>query len=406
MRSALPGAFLTMVFVAACEPSTADVQLGFEDLGTSDQEARVTPQQASQAKVIVDSTKGYLPYAFTEDGCYARALYMSMELAGRRIPTSAQYLHGYLQPSTDVAWGWHVAPMVEVIGTSGKQILDPALAPNGPVTLEQWIALSNPQGSYTLQWTLGSVYFTEESAKANAQSAPVIQSFAELTPFKAADISHACETMHAYLDYEGASNVATKQKLLLGRTRTLLNRLVEVGKISGYSTGGAVRCGSKNVPLCREAGAACSGNDDCCSLSCSAGVCQPRTVDTLFVDAGTPPLPPATDAGTPPPFDPGVPVLTSGIAVTGLSGATSSNKTYAIEVPAGAASLKFELKGGSGDADLYVRFGAKPTTATWDYRPYLDGSNETVNAPPKAGWWYVTVRGYSSYSGVSLKATR
>ena len=32
---------------------------------------------------------------------------------------------------------------------------------------------------------------------------------------------------------------------------------------------------------------------------------------------------------------------------------------------------------GSGDPDLYVRFGAQPTLSNFDCRPYLDGADET-----------------------------
>ena len=38
-------------------------------------------------------------------------------------------------------------------------------------------------------------------------------------------------------------------------------------------------------------------------------------------------------------------------------------------MPAGSANLRFELSGGSGNADLYVRYGALPTQTTFDYAP-------------------------------------
>ncbi len=48
---------------------------------------------------------------------------------------------------------------------------------------------------------------------------------------------------------------------------------------------------------------------------------------------------------------------------------------------------------GTGDADLYVRMGAEPTTADFDCRPYGGSSNEncTIDGP---GDVYVSVRGY------------
>ena len=35
------------------------------------------------------------------------------------------------------------------------------------------------------------------------------------------------------------------------------------------------------------------------------------------------------------------------------------------------------MAGGSGDADLYVRYGSQPTTSSYTCRPYLNGNNET-----------------------------
>ncbi len=390
------------LLLAGCGVSSAGIGEGeFEDLGIAEGEARVTPEQAVAAKAIVDSTKAWLPYAFKEDGCYARALYMSMELAGRGVPSSAQYIQGRLQPTPSIEWGYHVAPMVEVIGTTGRTILDPALAPGGPVTLTQWIALNKPFGSYQLSWTLGSEYVMDGSVRWNAQQTPVIESFSQLKPFKRTDVEQACDTMFQYMEYEGLSGTATKQRLLLGRTRTLLNRLYSVGKLTGYTPGASVSCGSGGqVPLCREPGNSCSAAGDCCSLNCVSGACRPTTIDSTF-DAGTS-VTPTPDAGTPS----GTPALGNKVAVS-LSGAANTSKQFTFDVPAGSTSLAFEIKGGSGDADLYVRYGAAPTTATWDVRPYLDGSNEKATiASVKAGTWYVMVRGYSAYSNVSLTASR
>lgn len=98
--------------------------------------------------------------------------------------------------------------------------------------------------------------------------------------------------------------------------------------------------------------------------------------------------------------------LASGTAVGGISGAYGSQRHYTIEVPAGARTLSISIAGSSGDADLYVRRGAQPTLSTWDYRPYRSGSNEAVSvSAPAAGTWHVMLRGYSAYSGLTLKAT-
>ncbi|MGE4190082.1 MAG: pre-peptidase C-terminal domain-containing protein, partial [Thermoanaerobaculia bacterium] len=96
-------------------------------------------------------------------------------------------------------------------------------------------------------------------------------------------------------------------------------------------------------------------------------------------------------------------VLSNGVPVTGISGATGSEQFWTMDVPSGASNLVFQISGGSGDADMYVRFGSAPTTTTYDCRPYLNGNNETCTIPsPSTGTYHVMLRGYSAYSGVSL----
>jgi len=421
--------------LSACGQGAADVSTDPDsvDFGVAEQSARVSPAQAALAAQLVDSTRGYLPFAYTEDGCYARALYMSMELASRRVPSSAQYLTGYLQPSPLVQWGWHVAPMVEIDGSTGRTILDPSLAPQGPVALAEWVRRSNPQGSYELFWTLGSVYYLTGFYTPNAQAAPVIQSFAELAPFQRTDVESACAVMSEYLRLEGRADQSQKRALLLGRTRSLANRLLTVNKLNGYQAGAALSCGADAVPLCREATERCTSNAQCCSTLCgSTGVCQARPIDA----AGTGPAPGVTDAGARvdagvadagitdagtrldagftdagPRLDAGVvdagvpgTALINGVAVTGLSGTANSTRLYRFEAAA-SSTLRFELRGSTGDADLYVRAGTPPTLTQYDARPYRSDSNETVTlTASRAGTWYVLVNAYSAYTGTSLVA--
>jgi hypothetical protein len=96
-------------------------------------------------------------------------------------------------------------------------------------------------------------------------------------------------------------------------------------------------------------------------------------------------------------------VLSNGVAVTGLAGSAGTELRYTMQVPAGATNLVFAMSGGTGDADLHVRFGTAPTTTTYDCRPYLSGNNETCTIPTaQAGTYHVMVRGYTTFSGVSL----
>jgi Zn-dependent metalloprotease len=99
-------------------------------------------------------------------------------------------------------------------------------------------------------------------------------------------------------------------------------------------------------------------------------------------------------------------VLTSGVAVTGISLAKGASKTYTIVVPTGKASVSFNLSGGTGDGDLYVKLGAAPTTTS-----YLKTSGGSTNTEaititkPTAGTYYVMVYGYAAVSGTSLVST-
>lgn len=105
--------------------------------------------------------------------------------------------------------------------------------------------------------------------------------------------------------------------------------------------------------------------------------------------------------GTPPP-PPGDNVLTNGVPVTGLSATTGNDIVYTMQVPAGATNISFNMSGGSGDADMYVKFGSAPTDSSYDCRPYLSGNNETCTGTATGGTYYVRVKAYSSFSGVSL----
>ncbi|ABC29284.1 Zinc metalloprotease (elastase) [Hahella chejuensis KCTC 2396] len=103
--------------------------------------------------------------------------------------------------------------------------------------------------------------------------------------------------------------------------------------------------------------------------------------------------------------DPGDQVITMEKAtpIEGISGNQGSMKYYKLSVPAGATDLVFTMSGGSGDADMYVKFGSKPSTSSYDCRPYKNGNDEVCAfEAPSEGDYYVMLRGYSSYSGVTL----
>jgi Bacterial pre-peptidase C-terminal domain len=101
----------------------------------------------------------------------------------------------------------------------------------------------------------------------------------------------------------------------------------------------------------------------------------------------------------------GDPTLVRGVAVTALAGATGNQKFWQIDVPAGTASLKVAITGGTGDADLYVNPGARPSKTTFTCRPFLNGNSESCTiANPAAGKMFVLIDGFAAYSGVTLTA--
>jgi serine protease len=104
---------------------------------------------------------------------------------------------------------------------------------------------------------------------------------------------------------------------------------------------------------------------------------------------------------TPPPPPTGDDVLSNGTTKSGL--ASSTELSFTMEVPAGATDLTFDMAGGTGDADLYVKFGLAPTSSSYDCRPYAGGNSESCPiSTAQAGTYYVKVVAYSAFSGVNL----
>ena len=123
----------------------------------------------------------------------------------------------------------------------------------------------------------------------------------------------------------------------------------------------------------------------------SPGTGSPNRLLYSLFDGSSPPPPPPSN------------VLSNGVPVTGLAASTGGELRYTLSVPSGASNLNFSISGGTGDADLYVKFGTAPTTTSYDCRPFLTGNNETCSfASPQTGTYHVMVRAFSTFSGVSL----
>ncbi|MGH6825770.1 M4 family metallopeptidase [Methyloceanibacter sp.] len=88
-----------------------------------------------------------------------------------------------------------------------------------------------------------------------------------------------------------------------------------------------------------------------------------------------------------------------------LSGSTGTSRVWNV-TPGPGKHLTVAISGGMGDADLYTRFGAPPTTVGYDCRPYLYSNNESCTVlSTVAGSYHIMLRAYTSFSGVTLKVT-
>ena len=96
-------------------------------------------------------------------------------------------------------------------------------------------------------------------------------------------------------------------------------------------------------------------------------------------------------------------VLTKGVAVTGINQTAGNAVNYTMVVPAGSTNVTFTMSGGTGDADMYVKLGSAPTDSSYDCRPYKSGNAESCTfASSTGGTYYIRLKAYSAFSGVSL----
>lgn len=206
----------------------------------SEVSALVSAEQARKAFDIVYKIN-YLPFNYIKDGCYARELYMSMELASANIPSSAHYIYGSLRPNSQVAWSYHVAPMLKV-DDNEPWILDPSFE-REPLRLSGWIKKNFPAGSYTTETKAGSAYFDFSGRTSQFNKNRLVRSFEELPPFLTTDIASACSVMYNYIAREGG-DIQYKRVKLLNRTAELVHDLKKRKKLEtrALSTRYNARC--------------------------------------------------------------------------------------------------------------------------------------------------------------------
>ncbi len=97
--------------------------------------------------------------------------------------------------------------------------------------------------------------------------------------------------------------------------------------------------------------------------------------------------------------------INNNATLNNLNTSRGNTLEYELTVPANASNLDISISGGSGDADLYVRAGNRPTSSSYDCRPYLTGNNESCSfSEPSATTYFIDIRAYSTFSGTTLTA--
>ena len=121
--------------------------------------------------------------------------------------------------------------------------------------------------------------------------------------------------------------------------------------------------------------------------------------DAVGVQCPTPP------SSQPKPKTPRSKALTKGIEVTGIAMRTNAKTLYSLKVPAGHTNLTFTLSGGTGNADLRLKFAAAPTIDDYEVRSNGLGNDEVIKiARPKAGIYYLLVNSVKTVKGATLVA--
>lgn len=241
---------LSLILAACAAPATEGAAQSSDEL--------VTSQAFTEAANVIRGID-YLPFNYKEDGCYARSLYMAMELAATGRESNA--IFAFAKPGTalqvgDIQWGYHVAPLL-FVGTSYDaakwMVLDPAIS-STPLEAKTWIArMGFPEGTAAARYPAvstvpGAAYgpgdpdFNANDAAQSATPISDVPSFGQMPAFQVSDIQLACNVMRSYLNREGATNIAAKAQKLVARTGVLVASLQNRGKLQADARFDAEQC--------------------------------------------------------------------------------------------------------------------------------------------------------------------
>jgi hypothetical protein len=229
--------FATLALVAAACSAAPAAEPGPEQANLD----LVTQARFDRARALLEAVD-YLPFEYLFDGCTARALYMSMELATEGIESSAvfAYADGASLRVKNASWGFHVAPMF-VVGddrsSARRIVVDPSID-RAPLTQAQWIrrmgiAQEPGQPGYPRVFVVaGSDFWPADEASALPDGD--VPDFASLPPFDTKDVLEACNVAYKWIGQEpGPSDAARadKRARLVARSGELVTRLRARGKV-------------------------------------------------------------------------------------------------------------------------------------------------------------------------------
>lgn len=245
----------------------------------------------------------YLPWAYTTDGCYARATYYSMLLATKGVPSNHIYV--VARPGTALGgiWGWHVAPLVTKDSDPNHlYVLDPVYDQTKALTNVEWVAHQDfpkpaatnypslhvhPGNSYLQQYNAVKPLVSPGNPTAANYKEPA---FAAMPSFRMTDVAQACATMHRYIDIEPGTSTtqkADKHRALGRETQRLVQNLATKNKLTGSPSSLSVSCtrgqDAGDPPVSDDGGTTSGGSDGGGSGSAGDGGSNDPT-DPSFID--------------------------------------------------------------------------------------------------------------------------
>lgn len=191
----------------------------------------------------------------------------------------------------------------------------------------------------------------------------------------------------------------------------VVSTIVTVSPTAVYSwVGGPTRTITKTVENNANTSVTWTSSNAAVATVSSTGVVTPVAAGTAQIVAKSvaDPLKSAATTFTVDPAPPAATELTSGVAITGLSGGAGSAKYYRIAVPVGATKLVFATTGGGAgaDIDIYVTPAVIPTYANEQFHAFTASAEETITITnPQSRYYFLFLDGYTAYTDLTVTAT-